>query len=373
MTRTPVFACHVPRPVAVGLALTLATLSGAACSRGGPEEVESETVVPVATQPAQRGSIRAVVHAAGVINPAPGADLLVVAPETARIAEIPKAEGDRVRRGELLVRFEIPSLTSDTATRRAEVARGEARLENARAAQTRAHDLFDRGIAARKEVEDADRELADAQASLAEARSTLGAAEIAARRTEVRATFDGVVVKRAHNPGDVVEAAASDVILRVIDPRRLEVVASVPLADVSRVSVGAAARVTGSPGEDTAGLRVISRPAAVEPDTAAAPVRLAFTGSTAFAAGTPVQVDIDAELHTNVVLVPEEAIVREGEETAVFVAAGNKAQRRPVSLGLSDGMHVEIRSGVQAGDPVIVRGQAGLPDGATIAVEEPAK
>jgi multidrug efflux pump subunit AcrA (membrane-fusion protein) len=47
----------------------------------------------------------------------------------------------------------------------------------------------------------------------------------------------------------------------------------------------------------------------------------------------------------------------------------NKAQRRAVMLGLSDGVHVEIRSGLQAGEPVIVRGQAGLPDGATIAVE----
>jgi hypothetical protein len=58
--------------------------------------------------------------------------------------------------------------------------------------------------------------------------------------------------------------------------------------------------------------------------------------------------------------------VREGDETAVFVAAGGKAERRAVTLGLNDGTHVEIASGIKAGEKVIVDGQAGLPDGAAI-------
>ena len=339
------------------------------CSQSAPEEVESETVVPVTTEPAQRGTIRAVIHATGIVTPAPGADLAVIAPEPARIAEIPKAEGDRVQRGDVLVRFEIPSLTANTATRRAEVTRAEARLENARAAQTRAHDLFDRGIAARREVEEADRNRAEAEANLTEARGTLAASETSAGRAIVRATFAGVVARRAHNPGDFVEPTATDLVLRVIDPRRLEVSAAIPLADVARVAVGAAARLAGVPDEDAGVLNVVSRPTAVQPDTASAPVRLAFAHPVTLAVGTPIQVDIDAEQHANVVVVPETAIVREGEEIFVFVAAANKAERRAVMLGLSDGMHVEIRSGVQAGEPVIVRGQAGLPDGAAISVE----
>ena len=88
--------------------------------------------------------------------------------------------------------------------------------------------------------------------------------------------------------------------------------------------------------------------------------------------GTPVQVEIDAEEHTNVVLVPVDAIVREGDETAVFVAVANKAQRRPVVVGITDATHAEIKSGVKAGEQVIVHGQAGLPDGAAITTEKPA-
>ena len=47
--------------------------------------------------------------ATGQVKPAAGAELLVTAPQEARIAEMPKGMGDRVRRGELLVRFEIPT------------------------------------------------------------------------------------------------------------------------------------------------------------------------------------------------------------------------------------------------------------------------
>lgn len=340
----------------------------AGCAKQAADEVESETVVPVTVEAASTGTIRATLDVTGTVTPAPGADMLVVAPEAARITEIPKAEGDRVAKGDVLVRFEIPSLTADVATRRAEVTRAEARLANARAAQARARELFDRGVAARKEVEDADREFAEAQAGVTEAGATLAASENAAARMTVRATFDGIVAKRMHNPGDLVEAAASDPVLRLVDPRRLEVTAAIPVSDVPRVVLGAGARMAAPAGDASASLKVISRPASVDANTATVPVRLAYAAPTALPVGTPVQIQIDAEEHRDVVLVPAAAVVHEGNETAVFVMKDNKAERRMVTLGIENGMRAEVRAGVKSGEHVIVTGQAGLPDGATIAV-----
>jgi RND family efflux transporter MFP subunit len=347
-----------------------AALAAAACSKPAVEETESQAPVPVKVEAAETGAIRGVLHATGTINPAPDAELIVVAPEPARIAEIPKAEGERVARGDMLVLFEIPSLQAEVQRQAAEVQRGQASLANAKANQTRQRELFERGIAARKDAEDSDRMVADAEAAVGQAEASRAAAITAAARTTVRATFNGVIAKRFHNPGDLVEAAASDPVLRVIDPRRLEVVASIPLAESSRVVVGASGWLkTGVPGSPDLALKVISRPAQVEPGTATIPVRLAFAGQANLAAGTPVQVDIDAEQHTSVVIVPAAALVREGEETAVFVAMGDKATRVPVQIGLNDGDRIEITSGVKAGDMVIVDGQAGLPDNAKIMIE----
>jgi membrane fusion protein, multidrug efflux system len=341
-----------------------------ACRSDTAEEVESETVVSVKTAAATRGDIQAVIHATGVVTPAPGAELVVVAPEAARIVELPRATGDRVRRGDLLVRFEIPTAAAEVQRQRAEVGRALASLENAKAAQARATALFERGVAARREVEDSNRAMADADAALTQARASLAASEALASRAIVHATFDGVIARRLHNPGDLVEPTVSDPVLRVVDPRRLEVVASVPVTDATRVEVGASARLVGVETHGSvADLKVASGPAEVEPGTAAVPVRLGFVGPADLPTGTPVQVDIGAELHRNVVLVPAAAVVREGEETFVFVADNAKAQRRAVQIGIADETHVEVVSGVKAGETVIVEGQVGLPDDAAITTD----
>lgn len=365
--------------VAPFLVLSLVLLTAGACRRegaqeapqGATEDVETTTTVTVTTAVAARATIRASVHATGVVTPAPGAELIVVAPEAARVAEIPHAAGDRVRRGDLLVRFEIPSTTAEVEKQQAEVTRAEAGLTSATAAQARARGLFDRGVAARREVEDAARAVADAEAAVSQARSALTAARTVAQRATVRATFDGVVVKRSHNPGDLVEASAGDPVLRVVDTARLEVVAAVPLSDAPLVRVGATARLRDATAGAAAGaadakLTVISGATAVEPGTATVPVRLTLKGGARLPVGTPVQLEIAATEHRDAIGVPSGAVVREGDDTALFVVTDGKAHRRPVQLGLTDGAMVEIVSGISIGDHVIVDGQAGLPDGAPV-------
>lgn len=347
--------------------------TASSCTRQAAEEVVSDTVVPVMAARAVTGPIRGRVHTTGLVTPAPGGELVIVAPEAARIVDLPHAEGDGVRKGEMLVRFEIPSSAAEVQKQAAEVARAQAAVGNAEANRVRAHDLFGRGIAARKDVEDADRAVADAQAARAQAEAAREAARLVVARSIVRATFDGVVAKRYHNPGDVVEPVSTDPVLRVIDLRRLEVVASVPLADAPRIMIGAAAHLANvQAGDPAVGLKVLSRPVAVEAGTASIPIRLAFDALTTLPAGMPVQVEIDAELHPNAVLIPAPALVREGEATAVFAVSGNKAQRRPVQIGIADGARIEIVSGLAAGELVVVDGQAGLPDGATISLRDPA-
>lgn len=352
------------------LAAVLA-LSASACQQPTTEEVVSEAPVSVRTVTVTRDTIEGVIHATGVVTPAPGAELVVVAPETARIIELPAGVGDRVHRGDVLVHFEVPGATAEVQRQAAEIARAEAAVAAATSARTRAEELFDRGVGARKDLEEHTRTLADAEAALAQARAARTAALAVSERTVVRATFDGVVVKRAHNPGDVVEAAAGDPVLRIVDPRRLEVTAAVPLADVLRLRVGASARLSGvsaSGVEPGVQLTVLSRPAAVEPGAASVNVRLAFAAPVDLPAGLPVQLDIAAEEHRDVVVVPAAAVVREGDETAVFVAHDGKAARRAVTLGMTDGRRVEIADGLAAGDEVIVDGQAGLPDATPITV-----
>ena len=147
----------------------------------------------------------------------------------------------------------------------------------------------------------------------------------------------------------------------------MEVMAAVSVADIPRVATGAAARVVDGSGTDAPKLRVINRPAAIEPGAATGSVRLAFVGPQKYAAGTAVSVAIDGEQHRGLV-VPLSALVHDGDETAVFVAEGGKAHRKLIETGVADAERVEVTTGLKAGDAVIVQGQAGLPDEAAISV-----
>jgi RND family efflux transporter MFP subunit len=346
-----------------------ALLLALGCQRAEDEELETAGAVPVVVEAARIGDVRAVVRAAGQVVPAPGAELVVVAPASARIAALPHAEGDQVARGDLLVRFDVPDLQADTAARRADRQRGLARLAAARASLQRLSGLFDRGIAARKEVEDARREVADAEADVATATSAQAAASAVGSRAEVRAPFGGVVTTRLHNVGDLVDAGAGDPVLRFVDPARLEVDAAVPFADLAPIAVGQAAAVR-APGQavDVRGT-VVARPAIADPTTGTGKVRIALAPGAALPANVPVEVAVETLERRGVVLVPAAAIVQEGPAAFVYVVtADNHAQRRAVELGVADGARVEVRRGITAGERVVVQGQTGLPDGAAVTI-----
>jgi membrane fusion protein, multidrug efflux system len=349
---------------------TAALLAGVVttgCSKPVVEEVQTTAAAPVATIEVRPNVLEGVVVASGIVAPAPGGDQTVVAPEAARIADIPKAEGDRVKQGDLLVRFEIPARVAEVAAHRAEVQQAQARVENAQASVTRLTTLVDHGVAAAKDLEDAKRDLAEARGALALAQSAAEGAAALAGRSVVRARFAGIVARRAHNPGDMVEPTAADMVLRVIDPARLQVVAAVAIPDLARVQTGRPVRIIVPGSDEPQTGTVLTRPGSVDPAGITADVRIAFGAITRLASGTPVRVEIVAEQHPGVLAVPLAAVLHEGEDAYVMLAGSDsKAHKRKVTLGLTTPALVEITGGLKAGESVIVQGQQGLPDGAGI-------
>src|SRR5205085_1905003 len=162
-----------------GLALTVAfALLATACSKPAVEAVQTKAAAPVTTLMLTPQTVEGVVSATGVVAAAPGADWTITAPEHGRILEMPKGEGDRVNTGDLLVRFEIPQLSTDVSARRGEVQGAEAHVENAQANVTRLTTLVEHGVAAQKELEDARRDLNEARAAVAQAQGAMQSADV---------------------------------------------------------------------------------------------------------------------------------------------------------------------------------------------------
>jgi RND family efflux transporter MFP subunit len=364
------------------MALCVGLLS-AGCGKSAPpeESVESAAAVVVRVVKAGPARIEVRVRASGTTVAAPGAELAITAPQPARVMEIPHGEGDRVARGDLLVRFEIPSLAADVAARESALTQATARVANAQAARDRLAGLQERGVAARREVDDAERDLAEARAAVAEDNAGVEAARQLLARQKVVAPFDGVVVRRWHNPGDLVDASNTDPVLRFVDPARVEAEALVPASDVARVAARQPAEVKG-PGDVEWPAIVIATPAAVDATTSSARVRLALRPSslvprpsflspspqTLPPIGLPIEAAITVMSRDAAVAVPASALVRDADGYALFVVSGKKAARREVKIGALSGETAEILSGVAAGEMVVTSGQDGLPDGAAVSV-----
>jgi RND family efflux transporter MFP subunit len=352
----------------VGVALALAlTLAGCGKTESKNPVSEGPIAVAVVARLAETGSLRAVIRASGVVVPAEGAEFLLIAPEPARILEITRAENDPVSSGDVLVRFDLPGAAQDVVRQRAELARIQAQLENARVAQARVRDLVGRGLVARRDLETADRDLADAQDAVTRATAAVAVADAAAARAVIRAPFSGIVARRLHNPGDVVQAAATDPVVRLVDPSRVEIVATVTALEAPRVLPGASARLVNAVDGASVALSVASRGVA-SANGGSVPVRLVAASPLTVPVDTAVAIEIDAEERAGVVFVAPESIVRDGNESVVMVAMGDRAERRVLQTGIATERRVEVLSGLRAGELVITQGHVGLPDGALINV-----
>src|SRR5207253_6681142 len=113
------------------------------------------------------------------------------------------------------------------------------------------------------------------------------------RQTSIRTPFDGVGPGRMNKPSNIIGNSTDDAILRIVDPRQVEVNATVAVKDFTRLAVGTTARAAAEGKSGSALMRVVSRP---EPGPGATTVmiRLALEQPSELATGTQVGVDIDA-------------------------------------------------------------------------------
>ncbi len=341
-------------------------VAAVACGRDEPPPAESQTIA-VTVQPARLETLREALTLPGSVVPATLADFTVVAPETAEIAELPHAEGAAVREGDLLVRFEIPTLTTNLLARQNDLTEATQRAQSARAEVARLNGLLDKGIIPKNTLEAARTNLAAAEVAQNQAKTALDSATQLSERAVVRSRFAGTVLKVWHKAGDAVTADPSDPVLRVVDPTRTQIAAQAPVAQLERLTPGRQATVgTATGASEPASISSRSAPA---PGGTTAEVRLNLLGKTPLPVDTVVQVEIQLDERRDVIVVPQQAVVREGTATHVWIARDDsRAERRPVRLGLTANGLSEVVSGVQVGERVILTGLAQLQDGAPIVV-----
>jgi RND family efflux transporter MFP subunit len=342
------------------------------CRRATPSEEAATGPIAVATQPVQLGSLQSTISGPGTIVPSTAADWTIFPPESGRIAELPKAEGDAVQAGDVLVKFDFANLESDLAARQVQVQAATGQLDAAKSDLTRISAMYDRGYVPRNDFEAARNAVSQAETELTRAKQLLDVAKAAAERAVIKARFSGVIAKRFHQEGDLVNGAISDPVLRVIDPTRTQVAMRVPVQQVPLILPGQRGTVVSATGPVGDPVSVVSRPTIDDPAASSVEVRLAFNNPSTLPVDSPVQVELLVDQRTNVMVLPTTAVLKADDGTSFVMTAGSdgRAHRRAVRLGLTTKDRVEILSGISVGDRLIVKGLEQVADGTPITISQ---
>lgn len=313
---------------------------------GGPGA--APTAVEVAT--ALRDTVVDAITATGGIE---AMQQIALRPEVdGRVTELLVREGARVDSG-------MPLVKIDDAELRAQVEQARANRDLARQALDRTRQLLTDRAAAPADLERAEAQFRVSQASL-------DLLELRLDRTIVRAPFRGVVGQRRVSIGDYVTSQSQLLMLQTVSPVRA--VFNVPERYAADLKLGqeVSFRVAALPARTFTARVDFVDPAITLPARTITVKALAASPDGALQPGMFIEVRLATEVRDAAVVIPEEAISPTAAGAFVWVVQDGKATRRAVELGVRFPGFVEVRKGVDAGEPVIVGGVDRVFDGAPV-------
>jgi len=222
-----------------------------------------------------------------------------------------------------------------------------------------------------------DNDRAAAEAAVAQARAAveqaLAAVEIqraALNDAFITAPFDGIVADRLLTEGAI--SSANSPILTLIS-KEMEVVLNIEESVIGRIREGMGVKLTAPayPGEQFSGTVSFI---GLSADTRSRTFTVKVTPNDPerkLRPGMSVQVKLETERHENVLTVPRTAVLQRDNRSVVFVVSDGVANMRPVTTGLFDERVIEIVSGLQEGEDVVVSGQNVLRDKDPVRVGQP--
>ena len=311
-----------------------------------------------------------------------------------RVEWLGVAEGSRVKEGEVIAKLDARDVVAQAEAAEASVRAARAALEEAQAEErdaaqqlARNRDLAAKGFVAQASVDTSKARFDRSAASVQSARASIASAEANARNarvavdfTLIRAPFDGVILSKSANVGDMITpfSSASDskgAVVTMADMSTLEVEADVAESSLSKVKVGQPAEIVLDalpdarfrgrisrmvPTVDRAKATVMTKVRFDELDPRILPemsAKVAFLTQ-----------EITPEQQKPLTAVSADAIVQRDGRTVVFVLRDDRAVAIPVAPGPKVGDLTSITGEVKSGEKAIAKPSADLVDGAAVKV-----
>ena len=384
-------------------AVALSLLSGCRKTEA-PEanaEAPKETSVSVMVYHIQPESISRYLTLTGGLEA--GDETLVYSETTEKLETIKVEVGDQVKANQVLA-------VQSGRTLQESVRQAEAALKNAEAEQklsqqnyTRTAQLYHEQILSKQDFDEAETEVETAKSAVEEAQAALAQAREEQGDTLIRAPFAGKVAQIFFNKGDMV--SSGEAVFRIVNTKTFKATLDVPETDTAYVALGQNVIATFPAIPETEFSGKITRvDEAIDPDKRALEIEVSFANSDAeqdekdqkdenseqegaeneaprqniavLRSGQFGQFRLEVEHYDKVVVIPDNAVITQTEVDVdeqgkqltfkthyVYVVEQGKATKRVVTTGTYSSGRVEITSGLNVGDTLIVTGQNVVKEG----------
>ena len=349
--------------------------------------LKKDNGIEVTAEKVTRGVVQQKVTGSGQIRPA--VQVKVSAQVAGKIVQLNAREGDRVRKGQLLVALDPEKYIASVERAKSSLYAAQANEKKAKSDLERSRELFAKKLISQSEFEGAEANYEAAVSNRMQAEASLKEAEDALNKTRLYATMNGVVTKINKEVGEMALGAQfqEDVIMVVSDLSKMEAIVEVDENDVVDIHPGDSAKVEVDAFPDTVfdgrvteiANSAITKGLGTQEQVTNFEVTITINNpDPRFRPGMSTTVDILTRRLENVLKVPIQAVtVRERKvlrktkqvedtvsdeeasaeekkmQEVVFVIEDGRAAVRPVKLGISDDTHYAVLSGVSEGEWVI--------------------
>jgi len=308
----------------------------------------------------------------------------VASKATGRLVYLGFEEGDRVKQGQVIARIESADIEAQLAQAKANLEQAKAEKNDAEQTWNRAKQLFERNLISKAELDAAQARYDRVVAAIAAAEAAVQNAEVQLEYTYIRAPFNGTILTKNADVGEVVApfaagASSRVAIVTLADMNSLEVEADVSESNIERVYNNQPCEIVLDAYPDVRYRGYVSKivPTA---DRAKATVltKIKFTQF-----DSRVLPEMSAKVHflsldtkntepqtQSKLSVDSRAVVTRNGKTVAFRVSENIVTEVPVTLGETMGSLVEIKSGLTAGDTVILRPSEKLSTGTKVKLKE---
>jgi membrane fusion protein, multidrug efflux system len=363
------------KSAAVLLSLSALTVVNA-CSKGdkasASETTKTETMVvgPENIAVAANGSIMTGPSISGTLEP--DREAVLRAQVSGSVLQTYADQGQAVNVGTVLARIDASGIQDAYNSARAGLVSARNAADVAARDLARNEKLLAAGAIAERDIDQSRRASIAAQAALEDANSRLATAEKAYRSTTVTSPFAGVVSERPVSPGDVVQPGTA--LFTVVDPSSMRLEASVPAEQLASIRIGVPVdfTVSGYPGRQFVGRITRINPTA-DPTTRQVRIYVSIPNEgRALVGGLFANGRMSTATKTGLV-VPQSAVDVRGSIPSVMRVRQGKAEMVPVKIGLTDKTSetIEVLSGIQPGDTLLMGAAMGITPGTPIKISAP--